>query len=336
MRKVSLRDIAAQAGVSPTTVSFVINGKAREMRVSRDVIQRIEALIKKLNYQPNSMARGLRTGKTGTIGLMVEDISNHFFATLARVIEDEADYFGYDVVYCSTENKEARAQKLLETLTHRQVDGYILTPTPELDVGVQKLLQGKKSLVLMDRYFPSLNTNFVGVDNLLGASMAASHLLAQGYQKIALVTTSSSQIQMQERVRGFTNTVNESNIALIKQVHLRIPFEKIKENAVGQIIRFLIKHKPDAVFFTTNYLGICGLEAIKSLGWAIPSQIGVVSFDDHIVFRLYEPAITCVAQPIMEIGKYAVKALIQDIQKKDPDVLARYVLKPQLIVRKSC
>lgn len=143
MRKVSLRDIAAQAGVSPTTVSFVINGKAREMRVSRDVIQRIEALIKKLNYQPNSMARGLRTGKTGTIGLMVEDISNHFFATLARVIEDEADYFGYDVVYCSTENKEARAQKLLETLTHRQVDGYILTPTPELDVGVQKLLQEK-------------------------------------------------------------------------------------------------------------------------------------------------------------------------------------------------
>lgn len=336
MRKVSLRDIAVQAGVSPTTVSFVINGKAREMRVSGDVIQRIETLIKELDYQPNAMARGLRTGRTGTIGLMVEDISNHFFATLARSIEDEADCFGYDVIYCSTENKEARAQKLLETLTRRQVDGYILTPTPDLDTGVQKLLREKKSLVLMDRYFPSLNTNFVGVDNFLGASMATAHLLAKGYKKIALVTTSSSQVQMMERVQGFTNTVNKSDKSLIKQIPLCIPFEKVEEDVIEQIIQFLIKHKPDAVFFTTNYLGICGLEAIKKLAWAIPSQIGVVIFDDHIVFRLYNPAITCIAQPIMEIGKYAVRALIQDIQKKNPKVSARYILKPQLIVRESC
>lgn len=336
MKKISLRDIAVRAGVSPTTVSFVLNGKAQEKRVSREVIQRVEGLVKELGYEPNPMARGLRTGKTMTIGLMVEDISNQFFATLAKVIEDEADKFGYDVIYCSTENKEARAKKLLEMLKHRQVDGYILTPTAHLKDEIQKLLQEGKPIVLMDRYFPSLPTNYVVIDNFQGSSMAAAHLLGHGYQKLAIVTTVSRQTQMQERLHGFMHALHSDNTVATSCTELCISFERMRENATEQISRFLKKSKPDAVFFATNYLGIYGIEAIKYLGWKIPSQIGMVSFDDHMIFKLYQPAITCVAQPVRKIGEYVIKVLMENINGRMHRSPMQHILSPQLIIRESC
>lgn len=336
MKRISLRDIALRAGVSPTTVSFVLNGKAREKRVSREVIRRVEGLVKELGYEPNLMARGLRTGKTMTIGLMVEDISNQFFATLAKVIEDEADKFGYDVIYCSTENKEARAKKLLEMLKHRQVDGYILTPTAHLKNEIQKLLQEGKPLVLMDRYFPSLPTNYVVIDNFRGSSLAAAHLLDHGYQKLAIVTTVSRQTQMQQRLNGFIHALHADDTFAASCMELCISFEKTGENATEQIGRFLKKNRPDAVFFTTNYLGISGIEAIKYLGWNIPSQIGMVSFDDHVIFRLYQPAITCVAQPVRRIGECVIKVLMENINDRMHRDPVQHILSPQLIIRESC
>src|SRR5690606_29472807 len=119
-QKISIRDMAERLGVSPTTVSFVLNGKQKEKRIS-------DKVAKRMKYEPNHMARGLRTGKTKTIGLIVEDISNHFFAHIAKVVEHRALMYGYRVLYCSTEDNIKKARELLQMLKYRQVDGFIIT-----------------------------------------------------------------------------------------------------------------------------------------------------------------------------------------------------------------
>lgn len=336
MKKVSLKDIASQAKVSPTTVSFVLNGRAREKRISQDVIDRVEALVKKLGYKPNRMARGLRTGETKTIGLMVEDISNQFFATLAKVIEDEAEIVGYEVIYCSTEGDEIRAKKLLQMLKYRQVDGLILTPTTLLEPEVRNLLEEKKPFVLMDRYFPDLDTPHVVVDNFQGAQMAVTHLINQRYHRIAMVTTSSEQPQMTQRLEGYRAALKAGGVKQADTLELSIPFSEAESSAMGRIEAFLLQRKPDAVFFSTNYLGVYGLEAIRSLHWRIPEEIGMVCFDDHAIFRLYEPAITCVNQPMGEIGKCVVRVLMDVIADGMCTKNTQYVLPPELIIRNSC
>lgn len=336
MKNISLKDIARMAQVSPTTVSFVLNGKARERRISVEVIERVEKLVARLEYRPNQMARGLRTGKTKTIGLMVEDISNHFFATLAKVIEDEAHRYGYEVLFCSTEDKDDRAVNLLRMLKYRQVDGFVLTPTAALRKDIEALLEENKAFVLIDRYFPTLDTSYVVVDNCLGAYMATSHLFKQGYRRLAIITTASKQWQMEERKKGFFKAVKEHELPQSHYSELSIPFNEASGKAIDTIARFLSSSKPDGVFFATNYLGIYGLEAIRMLDWKIPSKLGVVCFDDHAAFHLFRPGITCIAQPLQKMGACVMKALMSSIKEDKKNDVLQYTLEPELIVRGSC
>ncbi|WP_212006382.1 LacI family DNA-binding transcriptional regulator [Chitinophaga sp. HK235] len=335
MKGISIKDIAKQAGVSPTTVSFVLNGKSKEKRISEQVSKKIQKIAAKLKYKPNQLARGLRTGKTKTIGLIVEDIANNFFASLAKVMEDEADKHGYKVLYGSTEDNTEKAKGLLEVLKYRQVDGYIVTPTKNLDKEIEQLKATSKPVVLVDRYLPNVSSSYVVVDNFKGAYNVTSHLAQQGYKKIAIVTITSDQIQMKDRLDGFTAALKHHHLPFNKSQVKKIPFELEREGFNTEIKKFLTSVKDlDAVFFATNYLGIYGIESIRSLGWEIGPQIGVASFDDHDLFRLHSPSITCVAQPITEIGKNIVEVLMEELNH--PAAAPRQiVLEPSLIVRAS-
>lgn len=314
VKGISIKDIAQQAGVSPTTVSFVLNGKAKEKRISEQVSKRILKIASKLKYKPNQLARGLRTGKTKTIGLIIEDIANNFFANVAKVVEDEADKYGYKVLFGSTEDNEEKATGLLEVLRYRQVDGYIITPTPGLDKEIASL---QKPVVLMDRYFPNVkDSNYVVVDNFQGAFTAVAHLVEQGYKHIAIITTTSEQVQMQQRLDGFANALKKHGLPSGKQVIKRLPFDLDRPGFTKEISKYLQDNPElDAVFFATNYLGIYGIESIRSLGLHIGTDIGMVSFDDHDIFRLHSPAITCVAQPIEEIGKQLIQILMEELDQ---------------------
>lgn len=336
MKKVSLKDIAERAAVSTTTVSFVLNGRGVEKRISKKVIDRVKKIVKELDYKPNQMARGLRTGKTKTLGLMVEDISNPFFARLAKTIEDEADRHGYEVIFCSTEDDEKRAARLLQMLQYRQVDGYILTPTINQLKGIQALLKDTRPVVLIDRHFPSLPCNYVVVDNYRGAYLATEHILKQGFKKVALITTASQQLQMEKRREGFLQALKDNRFKHTKNRELILPFDETATNSIARIANFLKKKKPDAIFFSTNYLALFGLQVLKQLNWSIPEQIGLVSFDEHDVFRLYDPPITCIAQPISLIGQKVVSILMQDVHGKSNDHFQQFILEPELIIRSSC
>lgn len=314
MKGISIKDIAQQAGVSPTTVSFVLNGKGKEKRISEQVSKRILKIAGKLKYKPNQLARGLRTGKTKTIGLIVEDIANNFFANVAKVVEDEADKYGYKVLFGSTEDNEEKARGLLEVLRYRQVDGYIITPTLNLDKDIASLA---KPVVLMDRYFPNVkDLSYVVVDNFQGAVTAVDHLVAKGYKHIGIITTTSHQIQMQQRLEGFTAALKNHGLPSGKNVIKRLPFDLDRPGYTQEITKYLQNNRElDAVFFATNYLGICGIESIRSIGLQIGSGLGMVSFDDHDIFRLLSPAVTCVAQPVEEIGRRLIRILMAELDE---------------------
>lgn len=335
MKGISIKDIAKQAGVSPTTVSFVLNGKGKEKRISETVIKKINKIAAKLKYKPNQLARGLRTGKTKTIGLIVEDIANPFFSLLAKVVEDEADKSGYKVLYSSTEDNLAKAQGLLEVLKYRQVDGYIITPTKGLEKDIESLQETGKPIILIDRYFPNVSTNYVVLDNYQGAFDAAAHLVQQGYKNIGIVTTTSSQVQMRDRFNGFEAGLKSKDISLEKQYIKRLAFDQQRPAFIAEMKKFLESvPELDAIFFATNYLGIYGIEAIRSLGLQIGKDMGMISFDDHDIFRLNTPSISCVAQPIEEMGGHIVKVLMDEIQNPTEE-RHHVVLGPSLMIRES-
>lgn len=332
MKLVSIKDIAIKAGVSTTTVSFVLNGKAREKRISEEIEQNILAIAEKLHYRPNPLARGLRTGHTETIALMVEDIANPFFSALARVVEDEAEKLGYTVMFCSTENDDNRALKLIHGLKHRQMDGFLITPSPSLKDAILNLKKEERHIVLIDRSIPNIDIPSVTVNNFNGAVKATQYLINKGYKRIAMVSTLPDQIQMQERNLGFIKTLTEAGFKNPQQLILDIPYHTNKGDAVASILDFCTTKKPDAIFFATNYLGVYGIEVLRN---KLYDKLGIVCFDDTDLFRLGKPSITVVSQPIELIARESVTILVNAIRTNGKKAVKHFRLEPDLIIRET-
>lgn len=331
--KVAIGDIARLLNISITTVSFILNGKAEEKRISHDLTKKVLKLVKELGYVPSLLAKSLRTGKTNIIGLIVEDISNPFFANVARLIEENASKRGYRIFYCSSESDTAKTKDLINLFRERQVDGYIITPAKGIEEDIRLLQKNESKVVLFDRYLPDVNTNYVVVDNYGGAFAATDHLVQQGYKHIAIVTLQSEQTQMKDRLEGYKEAVSRNGL---KPSVKKIKFNDDPEKIIQQISDFLAsKKKLDGVFFATNYLGISGLEAIRRLNLKIPSDIGVVSFDDHDLFRFYAPSITVVSQPIAEMSQKIINILLEQLEDVKDKKSRHFVLPTKLIVRES-
>jgi LacI family transcriptional regulator len=337
MKKVSIKDIAQMAGVASSTVSFVLNGKARKMRISETVEKRVFEVARNAGYYPNQLAISLRTGKSKTLGLIVENIGNLFFATLAKTIEEEAEQYGYRVVYCSTENNASKGKELINMLSQRQVDGYLITPAPHMEEDIQQLVQLQRPVVLIDRYLPTVDASHVLVNNAEAVGQGMSHLFSQGYREIGFVTVDLDVMQMEQRLDGYIGALSKEGIRLNKDNILKIPYTHQREEAV-ELIMTLLKNNPqlDALFFATNYLGILGLESISRLKMCIPQDIAVISFDDHDIFRLYPPGITSIQQPVEAIAKKAVALLMDQCENGDNKFPHTEVeLAAKLIVRGS-
>lgn len=337
----SISDIARKAGVSVSTVSFVMNDKAVKMRISREVIEKVENVAREMGYRPNQLARGLRTGKTRTIGLIVENISNAFYSTLAKTIEDEAKKYDYKVVYCSTDNDEEKARELINMLSQRQVDGYIITPTMELAEEIRKLQAENKPVVLIDRYFPEHDEiPAVLVDNYEGVAKGTEYLIGKGYSKIALVTIENEMAHMKDRLQAYYDVLRRHGIAVDEALVNVVPYHAGRENSLEQV-RNVLKGAGtsiDAVFFLTNYLGVLGIEAIKNMQIRVPEQLAVLCFDDNDIFRLYTPTISVIRQPIEAIGQQAMCTLIERLRHSGGEafpITEPIRLAPELIARES-
>lgn len=333
-KRPSLRDIASNLKVSVTTVSFVLNGKAREMGISEGVTQKILDYAEKINYTPNQLAQSLRTGKTNIIVFMVEDISNSFFARLARIIEIIAYKKGYKVIFCSNENSDSRTKELLNIFKDRKVDGYIIIPSVGAKPQIQALLEEHIPVVLFDRYIPGLETNYVVIDNENATYKASRHLIENGYQKIGLITIKTKQTQMIDRLKGYKRAMKEAKLELkvleIPPMQDLSAAEKIMKNFFEE------NSSLDSVFFTTNYLAQHGLLVIRESFPKYLKTWGIMAFDDNEFFRIYVPSISAVAQPLQAIGENLMTIILQLMKESDKEVpLQQVVLASELKKRDS-
>lgn len=331
-KRPSIKDIAAKLNVSITTVSFVLNGKAREMRISEEVTKKILDYAKEINYTPNSLAQSLRTGKTNILVFMVEDISNPFFAKLARIIEEIAYHKGYKVIFCSNENDDRRTRELIQVFKDRKVDGYILIPSAGIEKQVKALAEDEIPLILFDRYFKGVKTNYVIIDNEHATHQATQHLIGNGYQNIGYVTIPTQQVQMQDRLSGYQKAIEEAGL---KPYILELPYVE-EEVGEGLMKKFFESHPElDAVFFATNYLAKRGLLVIKENFPDKVHQWGLLTFDDNEFFKIHTPSITAIAQPLEEIGKTLIQMMLQLLKKGSKKTIKQVVLPSKLIVRES-
>jgi len=310
--RISIKDISKALGLSNTTISFILNGKAEEMRISPQVAERVLAYVKEVGYTPNYLARGLVTGKTNTIGFIVESIGNPFFSQIASLIEEQAYNNGYKIIYSSTNGQSDKALELIRMFRDRGVDGYIVCPTEGLEEEINQLKEENRPVVFFDRYLPAVDAHYIGVNNERAMYEACKHLADAGRKNMALITTDSKQTQMLSRLEGYQKLIDERKL---KAFVLSIPYEERKERLQVEFEKF-IKENPeiDSVCFATNYLAIGSLEVMRQMKIKIPSEMAVIAFDDNEVLRLFQPGITAVSQPLEEMAKSIIDRLLVDLK----------------------
>src|SRR5581483_2463937 len=217
-------------------------------------------------------------------------------------------------------------------LSQRQVDGYIITPTPGMEQDIKELIADNKPVVLMDSYFPGVEVPHVLVNNYEGVLKGMEHLIEKGFRRIGFVTVDLELVQMDERLKAYHDSLQKHGLS--NSLVLSLPYDGAKEENIEQITDFIKNtHDLEAVFFATNYLGLLGLEIIHRLGLKLPDDLAMICFDDHDVFRLYPPGITCISQPAEEIAKTALELLMDQLGKSDMAGNTKIEISPTLVVR---
>jgi LacI family transcriptional regulator len=337
-KKLLLADIANELGVSKTLVSLVMNNKADEQGISPETQQRVRDKLHEMNYQPNMLAQGFRTGKTKTIGLIVSDISNLFYSRIARIIEDNAWEKGYNVLICSTEENSQKEQEQIRLLLNRKVDGLIISSS-QVDAGAfDKLVESGLPHVMLDRTFPDMMSPAVSVDNFAGARMAAQHLLDQGIKKIAIVTISPEHIStISQRIAGFESALAEANISIPDEWYIRAPFHQI-DQTLEEKLQLIVQsgNMPEAIFTLNNNLTSTCLKHLHSLSVKVPEHTALIGFDDVTYFSFTQPSISAIAQPTDRIAEKAFGLLLRQIEQKNILQNERHIqLGVNIIIRES-
>nr|WP_315155576.1 substrate-binding domain-containing protein [uncultured Flavobacterium sp.] len=334
-KNISIRNIAEKLNISVTTVSFILNGKSEEKHISKKLTKEVLDYTQKVGYKPNRIAQSLRTGKSNILVFMVEDISNYFSAKLARIIEETAYFYGYKVVFCSTENNDAKSIEIIESFRNLNVDGFFLVPSPGIKEQIAKFISEDQPFVLFDGDFPDFECNSVVIDNRQSAFTAISHLIANGYKNIAFIATDSEQNQLENRLIGYLDAINGMNL----NAHvLKIPFEEKATCKSKEMIKEFIGKTADldAVFFAASYLTRLGLEVFKEINSNLIQDLGIVNFDDNEIFELFNPSITAISQPLEAIGSKLMELMLGQLNQKNVKFKNETVVfNTNLIIRES-
>lgn len=325
-KRTTISDIAKALGLSITTVSFILNGKSKERRISEASTKRVLDYVKKIGYKPSQLIRNRGGHQMNVLAIIAEDIGNPFFLAVRKHIEKIAAGSGYQIIYCSTGNDTQRTQQFIRLCIDKEVDGIIITPCEGVEEAVVKLKKQLIPVVLFDRRIPTLETSYIISDDRSGAYEAAKHLLEQGNKRVGFVTLYSNQPQMRERLDGYMDAVDEfQKQSFIRKLSIDDP-----EIAV-QMVEFVVENNLEAIVFANHYLAINGLKGFKDHAVALPS---VVAFEDHELFPIYTPSISVVTQQALQLAEGLMQTLIAEKEgklKENRKVVVPYTL----IVRES-
>ena len=333
----TINDVAKRAGVSAMTVSRVVNGTGY---TSTETRARVEAAIEELGYVPNALARQLRSKRTKTIALVVSDISNPFFTTIARGVEDYCVGHGFSVMYCNTDEDEAEEEQYLLMLIERQVDGILLVPARSSGDSFRLLHAHRMPVVVLDRRIAAAGVDSVRCDSEAGAHALAKHLVDMGHRRIAVLTGRRNVSTSVDRVAGCRRALEEAGLTLPDELVHWGGFQFGKSNQADghrMATEMLAAEgeRPTAVFCANNFIAFGAIRALRSAGLRVPDDISVVAFDDLPEEWVSEPFLTVAAQPAYEIGHRAAMLLLGHISGDHEPSGQSVVLPFELIIRRS-
>lgn len=330
-KPVTLSRIAEELNLSPTAISMVLNGKGRQYRISAEVEEKIREKAREMGYRPNRLAQSLRTGRTGTIGLIVGDISNPFFSKIARCIENMASGVDYQVMFSSSDESPEKFRKLIRLFIDKQVDGMIVAPTEHSASAVMDLVRANIPVVLIDRVLDDVPVSSVQIDNKKAAYELTRSLLDRGISKIGYMSVTSSLSNFTNRFSGFRMALEEAGIPYHEDLTFDVDFNKFEES-VKDGVRRLLEKDIEAILCASNRLGTQTLIELKEVKADIHEKIRIVSFDNPDEFKLAYFPITCVEQPIAEIGQLSLEILMRKITQPS-EIIERIILPAKLIVK---
>lgn len=337
-KKVSIDDIAKSLGVSKTLVSLVLNDKGDKHGISAETQRKVKEKIKELNYHPDVLARGFRTGKTNTLGVIVSDISNRFYARMARSIEDLAWSHGYTVIICSTDEDVKKEKEQIRLLRDRKIDGLIISTSQDGSEYFDKLFEAGFPHVMIDRTFAGMKSVSVSVDNYGGARMAARHLLQQGLRKIAMVAITPDHIStISDRINGFKSALAEEGITIPDNWLIQAPFGEMDQAIKERIQDFYQQgNLPEAIFSLNNNLTASCMKNLRKLSVDIPRQVAIIGFDDVSYFSFTRPTVSVIAQPIERLSEMAFDLLLRQVSGSNISEKEKKVKLPvDIIIRES-
>ena len=330
---VTQRELAKLAGVSAGTVSNVISGSTR---VSEEARRRVLDAIRVLKYQPNLIARSLKTNRTHTLGIIIPDLTIPFFPKIIRGAESAARERGYFLIVLDSQRSHDLEIDMMALLRQR-VDGILLVTVGDYKWSAESVaaIASGPPVVCVDRLPEGLDTDSVSVDDSGAAELGVKHLLSLGHRQIAIITGPLTLRNEQERLRGYRRALKHAGVAILPSLIWSASFEMEDIHTVCQRGLLRQKPKPTAIFATNGVTGMCALKSLYSLGFTTPGSIAFVSFDELIAEDFFQPRITSVVQPTYEIGHRAVEVLVERIANGGNASLSRVRLAANLVVRDS-
>jgi LacI family transcriptional regulator len=326
--RVTIRDVAAIAEVSPATVSRVLNA---DERVAPELRMRVLAAVERLGYRPNSQARSLRTQATRVIGLIISDIQNPFFTSLVRGVEDVAQASGYSVVLANSDEDLGKEQQYLRVAAAEQMAGVILSPASSSRTRIGELVQEEIPVVTIDRRIAA-DVDSVAVDNVAGARQAVEHLLKTGASRVGVIAGPADVSTSADRIEGYHAALREAGIAVDPALLVRGDFRiDGGRRAAGRLLD--LPARPDALFAANNLMLIGTLDAMAERGLSAPADVLLAGFDE-MSWAGFAPPLTLVEQPTYEIGRLATEMLMRRISG-DTSAAEHVVLDATLKVRAS-
>lgn len=327
----TIKDVALRAGVSVTTVSHVVNDTRH---VSAKGRERVELAIRELGYVPNAMARSLKSNTTSTLGMLIPNSSNPYFAEIVRIVEDRCFGAGYTLVLCNTDDEPRRQSVYLQVLAERRIDGLIVVSTGDDDSLVTQLQGLRIPTVLVDREIADPSCDLVETAHMQGGLLAVRHLLSLGHKRIACLGGPEGLTPSEQRIEGWRMALAEAGTTPNADALLwRGAFtSQSGYEAMHAILR--TEHPPSAVFVCNDLMAIGALRAAHESGVHVPDELSIVGFDDIELSAYTSPPLTTVAQPKERIGALAVDMLLERVSGKRRDA-RKVVLQPELRVRAS-
>jgi LacI family transcriptional regulator len=331
---VSIREVAAHAGVSVATVSNVLNRPDIVARPTRD---RVSASIRELGFVRNESARQLRAGRSRTIGLVVLDVANPFFTDVARGVEDEANKAGLAVILCNSDDQERKEKRYLELLEEHRVQGVLITPVFGAGSRLARLQRRGTPVVLVDSRSPSRGQCSVAVDDVLGGDLAVSHLLSVGHRDIAYISGPHSIRQVADRLEGALRAFERAgrpagDLHMIDVGALNVA---AGQKAGADIAALAPADRPTAVFCTNDLIALGVLQEMTRHKIRVPEDISIVGYDDIDFAAAAAVPLTSVRQPRQQLGRTAARMLLEEAAAGDNHQHQQVIFEPELIVRQS-